>query len=275
EVKFDWRVRAKSVRESVLLTKALTNEESDAMELTLPVIPVGVKQTDPKAGSLVAADQEEKTQVTLPGNPDQTSPTLDITLSSSIAGNIFSALYYLTSYPYGCTEQTMSSFLPNIIVAKAMKELHVSQSVDTPELEKKIKAGMDRLKDFQHEDGGWGWWKDDESQVFMTAYVVSGFAQARSAGDHVGGDSINRAVNWLHNSLAEHPNMRDDLRAYVVYALAANGAAKPTELQAAWDQRSSMTTQGLSMLGLALLANGEPDRAKEIAKTLESTAVVT
>ena len=275
EVKFDWRVRAKSVRESVLLTKALTNEESDAMELTLPVIPVGVKQTDPKAGSLVAADQEEKTQVTLPGNPDQTSPTLDITLSSSIAGSIFSALDYLTSYPYGCTEQTMSSFLPNVIVAKAMKELHVPQTVDTPELEKKIHAGMERLKDFQHPDGGWGWWKEDQSQVFMTAYVVSGFAQARSAGYEVDAGSINRALNYLHTSLTEHPNMREDLRAYVVYALSANGAVKPAELQAAWEQRNSMTTQGLAMLGLALHTTGDLDRAKEIAKTLESTATIT
>ncbi len=275
EVKFDWRVRAKSVRESVLLTKALTNEESDAMELTLPVIPFGVKQTDAKAGSLVAADQEEKSQVTLPGNPDQTSPTLDITLSSSFAGSIFSALDYLTSYPYGCTEQTMSSFLPNIIVAKAMKDLHMTQSVDTPELEKKIKAGMERLKDFQHEDGGWGWWKDDQSQVFMTAYVVSGFAQAHSAGYEVDAGSINRAANWLHTSLAEHPDMREDLRSYVVYALASSGAVKPAELQAAWDKRSSMTTQGLSMLGLALHATGDLDRAKEIAKTLGSSATVT
>ena len=37
---------------AVLLGKALTDEESDAMELTLPVIPFGVKLSVPKAGSL-------------------------------------------------------------------------------------------------------------------------------------------------------------------------------------------------------------------------------
>jgi len=40
EAKLDWRVKAKSTSEAVLLAKALTNEESDAMELTLPVIPL-------------------------------------------------------------------------------------------------------------------------------------------------------------------------------------------------------------------------------------------
>jgi len=275
EAKFDWRVRAKSVRESVLVAKALTNEESDAMELTLPVNPVGVKQSDAKSGSLVSVDQEEKALVTLPGNPDQSAPTLDITLSSSFAGSIFSALEYLTSYPYGCTEQTMSSFLPNIVVAKAMKDLRVPQTVDTPELEKKIKAGMERLKDFQHEDGGWGWWKDDESQVFMTAYVVSGFAQAHSAGYDVEPGSLDRAEKWLHDALAQHPNMRYDLRSYVVYALALNSVAKPEELQTAWQQRSSMSVQGLAMLGLALYTTGDLSRAKEVAKGIEATAVVT
>ena len=41
----------------------------------------------------------------------------------------------------------------------------------------KMQAGLERLKDYQHEDGGWGWWKEDESRVSMTAYVVGGLGQ--------------------------------------------------------------------------------------------------
>jgi alpha-2-macroglobulin len=275
EMKFDFRVRAKNVHESVLTVKALTNEESDAMEITLPVTPVGVKQTEGKSGSLPQQEQEEKVQVNLPADFDKSAPTLDITLSSSYAGSIFSALDYLTSYPYGCTEQTMSSFLPNIVVAKAMKDLKLPQTVDTPELAKKIHAGMERLKDFQHEDGGWGWWKGDESQVFMTAYVVSGFGQAKSAGYEVDEQSITRAEKYLHNAIAHHPDMREDLRAYVVYALALHGNATAEEVQTAWDKRRAMTTQGLAMLGIALHTTGDANRAKEIAKLVESAATVT
>ncbi len=275
DAKVDWRVRAQSVHEADLLAKALTNEESDAMEITLPVIPVGVKQTDAKSGSVAGADHEEKTVITLPGNPDQSSPSLDITLSPSLAGSIFSALDYLTSYPYGCTEQTMSSFLPNIVVAKAMKDLKLQSTVDTPELEKKIEAGMARLKDFQHADGGWGWWKEDDSQVFMTAYVISGFGQAREAGYDPGADSLARALDYLHSSLSQHLNMRQDLRAYVVYALALNNATKPEELQDAWKVRGNMSTQGVAMLGLALLSTNDQAKAQELVGTVESQAIVT
>jgi len=274
EAKVDWRVRAQSVPSADILAKALTDQESDAMELTLPILPVGVKQTDAKSGSLAATDQDETATVTLPGDPAQAAPALDITLSPSIAGSIFSALDYLTSYPYGCTEQTMSSFLPNIVVAQAEKDLQLKTSVDTPEIEQKIQAGMARLIDFQHDDGGWGWWKDDNSLVFMTAYVVSGFGQAHAAGYDVDSGSLSRAEAFLHSALANNPDMRADLRAYVVYALELNSAAASDELEAAWDARGSMTTQGLSMVGLAFQGTGDTAKAQEMAAKVESLATV-
>jgi alpha-2-macroglobulin len=274
EAKVDWRVRAQAVPSADITAKALTDQESDAMELTLPILPVGVKQTDAKSGSLASADQDETISVNLPGDPAGAAPALDITLSPSIAGSIFSALDYLTSYPYGCTEQTMSSFLPNIVVAQAEKDLQLKTTVDTPDIEQKIQAGMARLKDFQHDDGGWGWWKDDNSLIFMTSYVVSGFGQAHAAGYDVDSDSLGRAENYLHTALENYPAMRADLRAYVVYALELNGAATSDELAAAWDARDSMTTQGLSMVGLAFQGAGDAAKAQEMAAKVESLATV-
>ena len=270
EAKLDWRVRAQSVSEADLLAKALTNEESDALELTLPVIPFGVKLNDAKSGSILAVDATEDVSITLPGNPDQSAPMLDLTLSSSVAGNLFGALDYLTSYPYGCTEQTMSSFLPDIVVAKAMKDLHLQFTVNTPELEKKIAAGLERLRGFQHDDGGWGWWKDDDSRVFMTAYVVSGVGQAHDAGYDISDVALNNAEVYLYKSLDRNPDMEPNLQAYVVYALALNGDTKPEFLRAAWEKRDGMNTQGLAMLGLALQITGDNVRARQIAGTIAS-----
>ncbi len=268
EAKLDWRVRAQSVSEADLLAKALTNEESDALELTLPVIPFGVKISDAKSGSILAPDASSDVTINLPGNPDQSAPTLDVSLSSSVAGSLFNALDYLTSYPYGCTEQTMSSFLPDIVVAKAMKDLHLQSTVDTPELEKKIAAGIERLKGFQHDDGGWGWWKDDDSRVFMTAYVVSGFGQAHEAGYDVNPDVLANAEKYLLTSLDHTPNMEPNLQAYVIYALALNNTGNRQLTQAAWEKRDAMDTQGLAMLGLAMQISGDNVRAKEIAGTI-------
>ena len=148
---------------------------------------------------------------------------MHLEVAPSIAGSLFSALSYLTSYPYGCTEQTMSSFLPNLVVADTLKKLNLSGMVSPADLQAKINAGLDRLNDLKHDDGGWGWWKEDNSRVFMTAYVVSGLAQAKAAGYAKAGDNLGGGVAYLQKQLAQHPRMIPDLRAYVLYALSEAG----------------------------------------------------
>ena len=41
----------------------------------------------------------------------------------SMATTMLDALPYLIDYPYGCTEQTMSRFLPAVITAKTLRDL--------------------------------------------------------------------------------------------------------------------------------------------------------
>jgi alpha-2-macroglobulin len=274
EERLDWHVHAQNVLESDLVAKALTNTESDAMELTLPVIPFGVKLSDSKSGAVAAASGQAQATVNLPGDPSTAAQTLNVSISPSIAGSIFGALDYLTAYPWGCTEQTMSSFLPNIVVAKAMKDLNLQSTINTPELQKKIRAGLDRLYDYQHDDGGWGWWKEDESLVFMTAYVVSGLAQAKSAGYDVKADALTNGESFLKKQLDQHPRMIPDLRAYVVYALALDKTVDGKMLDEAYRRRSDMSSQGASMLGLALHAAGDK-RDQEVAGLVEKQAKVT
>src|SRR5258708_6114953 len=129
----------------------------------LAAAPRGQPPPAPTAAPTTTHPGRDRLATIRPAEPAAAAPTLKVSVSPSIAGSIFGALDFLTAYPYGCTEQTMSSFLPNIVVSKAMKDLHLSATVNTPELEKKIQAGMERLKDYQHEDGGWSWWKEDES----------------------------------------------------------------------------------------------------------------
>ena len=138
EAKVDWRVRATAIGEARLLAKALTNEESDAVELTLPVNPFGVRQALSQSGAIVERQGADKVEVAYPQASDPASHGLDISVTPSLAGTIFGALQYLTAYPYGCTEQTMSSFLPNIVVARALKELRLKSNVDPAEFSSKF-----------------------------------------------------------------------------------------------------------------------------------------
>ncbi len=270
EVKVDWRVRAKAVRSATVSGQALTDEESDALELELPVNPPGVKLSQARGGSL-ADTGAAAFSLTFPPQVEPGSRSLSIRISPSIAGSLFGALEYLTSYPYGCVEQTMSSFLPNIIVKKTVRDLGLKENLEEAALQEKIRAGLDRLYSFQHEDGGWGWWETDESHPFMTAYVVSGLAQARSAGVAVKDDAVSKGAAWLQKRFARDSKLAPDLRAYLAGALVAAGQANLGALGRVYEQRSGLSPYGLALLGLAL-EEAKDGRAGGIADTLERSA---
>jgi uncharacterized protein YfaS (alpha-2-macroglobulin family) len=270
----EWRVRARAVGQAVLTAKALTNEESDALEMTLPVLPFGVKQRATGSGVVFSGAGQNQWSFNYPAGSDAPSRGLTVTIAPSVAGTVFDALDYLTGYPWGCTEQTMSSFLPDLIVAQAVDKLHLKSPIDRATLNDMVRAGLDRLYGFQHDDGGWGWWPDDQSMVFMTAYVVSGLGQAKDAGYKIDDGRLNKGRAWLQSTLAAHPDMIPDLRAYVVYALATTGGAPKDALDKAWDNRNKVSDEGLALTGLALDAAGD-SRAKDAAQLLEKKARTT
>jgi uncharacterized protein YfaS (alpha-2-macroglobulin family) len=270
----DWRVRARATGNVVLTAKALTNEESDALEMTLPILPFGVKQRAASSGVVFSGDGQSQWGYGYPAGADAGSRGLTITIAPSVAGTVFDALDYLTSYPWGCTEQTMSSFLPDLIVAQAVDKLHLKSPIDRATLNDMVSAGIERLYSFQHDDGGWGWWPDDPSRVFMTAYIVSGLRQAQDAGYKINTYKLGQGRNWLQSSLTAHPEMIADLRAYVVYSLATTGGAPKEALDKAWESRDKLSDEGLALVGLALDAAGD-SHAKDAALLLEKKAKTT
>jgi uncharacterized protein YfaS (alpha-2-macroglobulin family) len=270
----DWRVRAHTTGNAVLTAKALTNEESDALEMTLPVLPFGVKQRAAGSGVVFSGAGQSQWSYNYPANSDGGTRSLTITIAPSVAGTVFDALDYLTSYPWGCTEQTMSSFLPDLIVAQAVDKLHLKSPIDRATLNDMVKAGLERLATYQHDDGGWGWWPDDHSMVFMTAYVISGLGHAKDAGFKIDDGRLSKGRAWLQATLAAHPEMIPDFRAYVVYALATTGGAPKDALDKAWDNRDKLSDEGLALVGLALDSAGD-SRAKDAAQLLERKAKTT
>jgi uncharacterized protein YfaS (alpha-2-macroglobulin family) len=267
DARVDWTVRAGSGTLARLTAAARTNEESDAMELALPVIPYGVKLSSARSGSITQAGIAVA-PMTFPATATPSSRSIEIRITPSIGGAVFGALGYLSTFPYGCVEQTMSSFLPNVIVTRALKELNVKSNVDEAALAKKTRDGLKRLYDFQHEDGGWGWWQADDSGAFMTAYVVSGLAQAKVAGVRIDEGRLARGVAWLGKEFDRSGDVIPELRAYLLYALTLGGVTDRSRIESVWKDRERMESYGLAFLGLALDRVGD-SRANEIAALLE------
>ena len=72
----------------------------------------------------------------------------------------------------------------------------------------------------------------------MTAYGVSGLAQAEQAGYQDASPLSANGVNYLKEVLRKHPRMLPELRAYVIYALAQAKQADKAQLDTLWSRRS-------------------------------------
>ena len=79
---------------------------------------------------------------------------------------------------------------------------------------------MTRLLDYQHEDGGWGWWKTDENHPFMTAYAIYGLLETRANGYQVNDWKIRRGLGALVKLYREYPRAVPALKAYMLFVFA-------------------------------------------------------
>ncbi len=276
EQRIDWRISTPQVGEVRLLAKALTDSESDAIELPLNVVPAGLRETSGGTTTLAGEAGEKTFSLDLPANANAQARTLRIEAAPSIAGTLFGALDYLTSFPYGCTEQTMSSFIPNVVVAQTLKEFKTASLRASNDLDKKVNRGLERLYRYQHSDGGWGWWKDDQTDAFMTAYVVDGLALARSAGYGIESWRLETARARIKRLLDTGKNERGQSidtedRAYLVYALLRSGDGEAGYLEDLFKRRQELQPYGKALLALTLKSRGD-ERARQVAQDLERAA---
>ncbi|MBL4703532.1 MAG: hypothetical protein JKY54_03365, partial [Flavobacteriales bacterium] len=201
EKRIDWKVEANWIRDAKVTVQALTDEESDAMEVHVPVLPHGLEMIEAESQS-ITNNGTKSWNMEIPKQIDLKTASMEINISPSITATLLSSFDDLIGYPYGCVEQTMSRFLPNVIVANTLDQIGNSASnIDEEELEKMVAKGVARLTELQHDDGGWGWWENDETHPFMTAYVVNGLNLAIKAGYQIDPSLYEKGLNALKNQI--------------------------------------------------------------------------
>ncbi|OAI56608.1 hypothetical protein AYO47_08850 [Planctomyces sp. SCGC AG-212-M04] len=196
EMRVDWLVKVLKEGEAKVTMKALTDEESDAMQMTFPVYVHGMLKTESFSGVVRPSDNSGKITIKVPAErrPEQTR--LEIRYSPTLAGAMVDAVPYLVDYPYGCTEQTLNRFLPTVITQNVVKSMKLdlakirdkrtnlnpqeigddaARAADWARLTKQwhremknpvfdeaevalmVKTGVADLTSMQLTDGGWGW----------------------------------------------------------------------------------------------------------------------
>ena len=284
------------VRMSVV---ARADQYADAMEKTYLAHEHGIEKFIARAGKMRSGDLT--LQLDLPSQRKPGTTSLTVQLTPSLAVTMLDALPYLIDYPYGCTEQTMSRFLPAAITAQTLQKLglereailgkrfggivpeylsktHPKGTQDLRQLDEMIQQGLDRLYDFQHADGGWGWWKEGESDHFMTAYVIWGLTLGKEAGIEVRADVLRRAADYLDQEIVEAETIYD-LQAWMLHALStfhqSMDSGPPSRFQRKafdnlWSHRDRLNAYTRSLLALSAYHYGDRERATILVRNLEN-----
>lgn len=314
EARANWVMEIPKPGEVKLKVTARGGKHSDAMEKTYLTYEHGIEKFIAKSGKVRGNEITVKLDLPKERKADSTSLTVQVT--PSLAVTMLDALPYLIDYPYGCTEQTMSRFLPAVITAKTLRDVGLDPEdvmsrvfggietntasatqpkgkKDLAELDKMVAAGLERLYDFQHSDGGWGWWKEGDSDHWMTAYVVWGLSLARDAGILIndqpngvgvdpatglppqsGRNALERGAGFLDKTLI-HQEQNLDMQAFMLHALAVYDGKQLSQFQTKafdnlWDNRDGLNAYSRALLALSAHYFHKTEEAKTLIANLEN-----
>jgi len=167
--------------------------------------------------------QSINTTVGMIGDAQSSKATLE--LSSIPAINLQKRLNYLIGYPHGCIEQTTSAVFPQLVLNQLV-QLDDRKKAD---IDRNIRAGIQKLSNFQQTDGGFSYWPGyytDRSDEWGTNYAGHFLLEAGARGYIVPSNMLaqwkayqrKKATAW---NVTEAPWYGTDLtQAYRLYLLA-------------------------------------------------------
>lgn len=232
-------------------------ELSDALEVSVPVVPNGVRQRLLSGGTL------EKTRTITVKLPDDhiepaTTGILSIRggvgqVAQAVAAQILSNDRYAS--PVAAARLLAAALLPG----------------NAPKAETRENIAL--LARYQTGQGGWGWWEDGQPDALNTALVLSTLSRAKAQSVLVPPTLLQRGINGaraLYNStqLWEH---RALLAAAITLADRAAGAPLLDEVQRRAENLSPFARLTLAE---ALLEAGRRNEASLIARKVLEEAVI-
>jgi uncharacterized protein YfaS (alpha-2-macroglobulin family) len=208
------------------------------------------------------------------------SATLEVSALPPI--NMDGRLEYLISYPHGCLEQTTSAAFPQLYLS-ALVKLDQNQRLKT---ENNIRAGIARLRSFQHTSGGFSYWPGvwdlDPALTWRndwsTTYAGHFMLEAEKLGYSLPGDmksawlryQKSAAQRWNANDPRAEGEYRASLaeaarfaQAYRLFTLALAGAPEMGAMNRLRESRS-MSLAERWLLASAYHLAGKPDVAKTL-----------
>ena len=149
-----------------------------------------------------------------------------VTVNPSPIVQMLRATLFLSRYPYGCIEQTLNRFIPNLALEQLLEQKGYEGYIDgkaRKNLKAKARKGLAIIQQKQNRDGTWGWWSGDRGNEFVTGYVISSLHLAKSAGYSVGDKTVESGIKAINRIMNRSKSADRDALAYLLYVNALWG----------------------------------------------------
>ncbi|XP_075072194.1 alpha-2-macroglobulin-like [Mixophyes fleayi] len=274
---------------------------SDTVVKPLLVQPGGVLEEKSYSSLLCSRGADDSTKedifLKLPKNILMDSERAHVTVIGDLMGTAMQNLDNLLAMPYGCGEQNMVLFVPNIFILQYLEKTHQLKSDINEKAIKFLESGYQRQLLYKHDDGAYSaFGKHDESgNTWLTAFVVKSFSKARQY-IFIDENHLTQSSSWLYQKRMSNGCFRnvgqlfqsdlkggveDDisLSAYVTIALLEAGVSIEDPLiRGAMSCLGNATVNVKNVYTQALLAyaftlSGETELRKSLLDKLDEKAV--
>ena len=217
---------------------------------------------------LLAPGETWQSPLTPHGMAGTNQTTLEVSTLPPL--NLEKRLDYLIGYPHGCLEQTVSAAFPQLRLSRLVN-LNEAQTAD---IEKNVRAAINKLASFQQSNGGFSYWPG-ASYVndWASSYAGHFLLEAKRAGHAVPTGLLDQWINYQRDLARNYRGQQQDydatVAAYRLYTLAlADKAELPAmnrlreQLRRPTDNRYNITA--MRLLSLTYQHMGLKDAATDV-----------
>ncbi len=227
DIFFDIKTEGKlGVEEVVVSVKSGNYSYQETIRLDLRASAPRISST---VSNIVPAGSSKTIDFDLLGLPGTNSA--QITLSKGLNFSFASQVDWLSNYPHGCLEQTVSRVFPQLYLYK----MNLLDHVELMKYRQQFTAAIQKLRFMQLPNGGFSYWPGGNTpNNWGTSYALEFLIVAKQNGYDVPQDMIEKCVNYQYKS-CESPTVYSNTnrrpssnystisQAYKLYTLAQAG----------------------------------------------------
>ena len=195
----EFHIRPTGLGSLPLKVSARSKEAADAVIKELLVEPEGISR-EFVDNMVLSAGDIHTVEAGVPLDAIQGSARTHVSITGSYLTQTIEGLEGLLQMPFGCGEQNMILFAPNVFVANYLKETGQLKPEIMARAEHLMITGYQRELTYRRGDGSFSAFGDNDAEgsLWLTAFVLKTFAQAQGL-LYIDQDVLDGAAGWILN----------------------------------------------------------------------------